>query len=146
MRYEIDRDQRHFFEENGYIEFEEVAEKSLPQIVAELFKEPCLRLAFEWKIGTKNAFPVLEQSLRNFVSISPIICAIIYTEERVLVLAPNHRYPFHEIKNAKIIGYTTRKAVVKYHPNDPFTGELKNLGYASGDRLKSETHPILYNE
>ncbi|GAB5411184.1 MAG: hypothetical protein ChlgKO_02980 [Chlamydiales bacterium] len=145
MRYEIDRDQNHFYEENGFLEFENVKELHLAQIASTLTHEPAIRLAFTWNIAAESPFPAGEKKLEAISSINPILGAAIIFADKTLFLSPKHAYNFSELSNCKVIGYTTRKAVVNFSKNDPFSGELKKQAYGSGDRLKNETHPIIFS-
>lgn len=43
-----------------------------------------------------------------------------------------------------LLVYSGVRAQYLYQPNDPYTHDLKRLGYVFGDRLKSVTHPTLY--
>lgn len=40
--------------------------------------------------------------------------------------------------------YVGARAQYTFEPEDPFTHDLKKLGYVFGDRVTSETHPMLY--
>lgn len=42
-----------------------------------------------------------------------------------------------------LIAFTTEKARYKIQENDPYTHALKKLGYGVGDRITTETHPII---
>ena len=43
-----------------------------------------------------------------------------------------------------LIVYSHAKTLYVLNENDPHTQSLKNLGYAFGDHLKDESHPIVY--
>lgn len=43
-----------------------------------------------------------------------------------------------------LIVYTKETALYIHNPMDPHTHALKKLGYVFGDRLRSSTHPIVY--
>lgn len=146
MRYEIDREERHTFETEGVVEFETIEQKHLAQVASSLTKVSPIRLAFEWIVEGENPFPEKECCLKELSSIQPLLCAAIIQKDKVLFLSPTLIYPFHTAMNSTIIGYTDRKAQVIYSALDPFVGDLKMLGYGSGDRLKNETHPILFSE
>ncbi len=146
MRYEIDREERYTFETEGVVEFETIAQKHLAQVASSLTNISPVRLAFKWTIENENPFPEKDCNLEELSSVQPIICAAIIQEDKVLFLSPTLAYPLHTLTNITIIGYTKRKAQISYSPLDPFVGDLKMLGYGSGDRLKNETHPILFSE
>lgn len=145
MRYELDRDQNHFYEENGFLEFEPVKEIHLAQIASTLTHEPVIRLAFTLSIKTENPFSPGENKLEEISSIHPILGAAIIFTDKTLYLSPRHAYNYSLLSNCKIIGYTTRKAIVNFKTNDPFAKGLKNQAYGSGDKLKNETHPIIFS-
>lgn len=145
MRYELDRDQNHFYEENGFLEFEPVKELHLAQIASTLTHEPTIRLAFTLNIETKNPFSEGEIKLEKISSITPILGAAIIFADKILFLSPKHAYNYSQLSNCKIIGYTTRKAIVNYKSNDPSATELKKQAYGNGDKLKNETHPIIFS-
>lgn len=40
--------------------------------------------------------------------------------------------------------YASDRAMYIFQPDDPYTHDVKRLGYVFGDRVKEETHPVLY--
>lgn len=147
MRYEVDKDHCHQFETTGKLELEGLAPRYFAQIVGSLLKISPVRFGFAWKIGEQNPLPKKEISLKLHSSVTPLLCvAIALEEEKVLFLSPDLLYPYFEVKNTTIYGYTSLKASFRHNPLDPFGGQLKEMGYVSGDRLTNKTHPILFSE
>jgi hypothetical protein len=67
----------------------------------------------------------------------------------VLFFAPNVLFSLSSSQAAPdpsylLFVYSGLRAQYTYQVGDPFTHDLKRLGYVFGDRLKSATHPILY--
>ncbi|MBN4066752.1 hypothetical protein JYU14_01555 [Simkania negevensis] len=63
-------------------------------------------------------------------------------------LSPTFPIPFSTLAQAKggcylAIAYISQTAICTHKPHLPHSRLLKNLGYSSGDRLKTETHPVL---
>jgi hypothetical protein len=61
----------------------------------------------------------------------------------------SHPFPFEELlteENASfyLVCYGNEKALFVCNPSDPYTTQMKKWGYSYGDRLKEETHPMVY--
>ncbi|MEC7840360.1 MAG: hypothetical protein VX777_10015 [Chlamydiota bacterium] len=69
------------------------------------------------------------------------------TEGNVTFIAPDCILDFSKVPEEAeylLVTYTQDKSVYAYNENDPHTNFLKKLGYGFGDRIKEETHPIVF--
>lgn len=131
--------------------------KNLAEIASNLCKKRPLRLAYDQVIEgplSKEPLNLIEMS-----SIRKVVCGLILqlapssTVEESLV--PKKRgsgiffSPFCELNFPKdshlfMIVYTEDTALYIHEIRDPNVYALKKLRYGYGDRLKTETHPILF--
>ncbi len=66
-------------------------------------------------------------------------------EGRVLIFRSEILLDFpHVTSDFLLIAFTLPNAVYIYNPMDPEPLFLKKLGYQIGDRLKNETHPLIF--
>lgn len=164
MQFAITKDHRHIFKEQGYITFDDLlseketalvlhhyqkgardtwrhneAIKSLifkrayVRLVADLFQAKSLRLAYTEY--TDQIAPLEETS-----SFQTLTGALILGEKATII---NTSTPF-ECGEGLVIAYCPRITVCVRNDNDPFTHDLKKMGYVFGDRLRDDTHPVLH--
>ncbi len=134
-------------------------------LAAELFKKPTLHLAFDQLLRTTTlpGFPGrVPASLHQVSSIAPLAGALLFhlsaapppseliprRPENGMFLSPDLIIPwqlFFELPHQSylLIVYAPPGARYILQKNDPHTHSLKKLGYAFGDKLQAEHHPLL---
>lgn len=125
----------------------------LGQIVSGLFKEKCLFAAFT------QYYPFLPSpsSLINIGSLTEIVGGVLIGfSPSTLDLCPKHPgnavffqsdilLPFPQWDfPLLLIAFASANARYFFQGNDPHTHFLKKLGYAFGDKLTQETHPLIF--
>lgn len=164
MQFAITRDHRHIFKEQGFITFddllkeEEIAlvlhhyqkgardswrhneklknlifKRAYIRLVADLLHADNLRLAYTEY--TDKVAPLEETS-----SFQTLKGALILNEQATVI---NTSTPF-ECEEGLVIAFCDRITVYVRNDNDPFTHDLKKMGYVFGDRLRDDTHPLLH--
>jgi hypothetical protein len=146
-----------FFNENGYITFEELVDpwemelapgrdlwrsneavakltcsRKLARIVAQLTGRRPIRLAFD-QVG-------LEGTLDEIGSVQGLACGLLLQPSgEGLFFKPDH--PIEG--DGLLIAYAAGRAVYIHNPKDPYTNLWKNLGLNFGDRLEEPEFPIM---
>lgn len=122
-----------------------VLKRSLAEIAAELFKHELLRIAFDQY--QDETFPL---SLQQMSSLSPLLGVVALPLEnndkgRAIYFSATEPMilPFFE-GPLLLIAYTGNKTQYTLKKDDLHTHAVKRLGYAFGDLIKNETHPIVY--
>lgn len=139
----------------------------LAEIAAELFKKKKIMIGFDQllRTGSTPGFPnMVPSSLNDISSIFPLSGAILIhlsgakipseiipsQPENVVFLAPDKTIPwelFFQLPNQSylLIAYAHPESIYVLQKKDLHTHALKKRGYGFGDRLRHETHPIIYN-
>ena len=117
--------------------------KSLAEIAGELFKESELRIAFDQ--FQEETFSL---SIEQMSSISPILGAVAIPlggqAGRAIYFSASAPLNLHFFsRQLLIIAYSANKSQYTLNEKDPNTHNLKKIGYAFGDLLKNDTHPLL---
>ena len=136
------------------------------EIGAELFKKPSLHIAYDqlFRTGSKPGFPQkLPSTLNEISSIYPLAGALLIhlsgpkapselipsRHENIMYLSPEMMIPwelFFQLPHQSylLIAYGIPESIYLLQKKDPHTHSLKKLGYAFGDRVKHDRHPIIY--
>jgi hypothetical protein len=169
MRYLMTPQQTRFFSEYGFVEFDPLitatdlhilqealtthpngrdlfrqnenahkilCSKKIGEIAAALFAEKPLMVAY-------TQFPITIRetvTLEEISSFSDLAGAVLLNSDQSIFVAPTHPLPIFE---GLLIAYGTTRTRYRINPKDPKGQELKKLGFGSGDRLESKTHPIV---
>lgn len=177
MKYQITAKQRHFFEKNGYIEFEELLSKKeldtlwhcyrqdpkkrdlvlrnpkvkeilfsprFSQIASELSMTRLLRYGFDEVLSScrfKDECCIQGLEIAMLLYIDPTAAKSANTIFFFPGLCPDI---FEQAQTWLVFVWANRDAQYILNQKDPYTHELKKLGYVFGDRLKETTHPVLW--
>ena len=128
----------------------------LGELASHFSKTLTLRIAYDRIITDPTPFEGL--NLIETSAIRPIASGVLiqldsYDGENPLIpkqkgsgtfVAPYLPLTFPERCHLLLIAYTTSKAFYVHEPRDPNCHALKKEDYAFNDRLRSETHPIVY--
>lgn len=139
----------------------------LAEIGAELFKKKKIMIGFDQllRTGSKPGFAnMVPSSLNEISTIFPLAGALLIhlsgtkipseiipsQPENIVFIAPDKIIPweiFFQLPNQSylLIAYAYPESLYALQKKDPHTHALKKLGYVFGDRLRHETHPIIYN-
>ena len=143
-----------------------ICNRGLAQLTAQLFQQKTLYLGFDQALRTttRPGFPgATPATLQQKSCIQPLVGVVLIRlsgesdplsmlpkkRENVVLMAPNLILPwemfFQEPKRSFLmIGYAPAKALYVCEKNDPNLHFLKKLGYAFGDHLNTNFHPLLY--
>lgn len=181
MKYSISREQQFFFEQQHYIEFDELLSPNEQKALMEATKKiaidvrdlshsvssvkeitHCHRLAKLASELTHVRFlrfgfdqvlcpPVAFGNLHSEVCIQGLVCALFICLDGDNTMHAIFAEPFADLatlpldpqKRYFVIGWAEEKAMYRLEPKDPYTHQLKKLGYVFGDRLKEQWHPTL---
>lgn len=142
----------------------------LHQIAATLFKKRILRMAFDQVICTTrltDSFLTPPLTLAQMSGFKPVFGGLIlrltpdpssesslpsFIPQKVghgVFVSPDYPLDFELLLKSPnqsflLIAYCAEKTVYVLEKADPHVHALKKEGYAFGDLLKNETHPILY--
>lgn len=119
--------------------------KNLASIVQQLCKRTKLRLAFD-QISLCNLEE--DKPLESLFSFQELECVVVFyldsKENNCTFINPKHPFiPKEDCSFLYMIGYAPFKTLYVLNEQDVNTHYLKKLGYAFGDRLKEEFHPIV---
>lgn len=119
--------------------------KSIASIVQQLNKQSRLRLAFD-QISVSNLDE--KKPLESFFSFQGLVCIVVFyldkKENSCSFVHPKHPFLSKEDSTCTyMIGYSSEKALYKSNEQDVNNHFLKKFGYAFGDPLKEEFHPIV---
>lgn len=144
---------------------------SLGKLAAEFLKIKPLRLAFDqFLISGKGAQSPFDRpkTLRQMSCLKPItgglairldpngplpaaedFCPCPSQAGNIILLHPDIQLSFDEFYKTPghallLIAYCGERTVYTYDETDPFTHQLKKLGYVFGDLLNNKTHPVVY--
>lgn len=138
--------------------------RALAEIAAQLADKKALRLGFDLLFSSSSKLHLAETSLIAISSLEPLWMGALInlsqeenslpeylpaTPGSVLFISPEKELDFSPLfsqKNQKflLITYVDEKTLYKLNERDPHTHFLKKWHYVFGDRLKDETHPILF--
>lgn len=108
--------------------------RRLALMAAHLTNKAPLRIAFtQWVEG-----PL--QPLSEWSSIQPIMIALLLQSDRSGTFI--NPQTATEVPKGLLIAYSPLITLYTYNLLDPYVHELKKLGYAFGDRLGNNTHPL----
>lgn len=131
-----------------------------PHLLAmQIFEQKAIRIAFD-HFFPEEANATLVQNLLTMSSIQPVIGGLIlrlsgqkHTESPlptaigdVSFFAPTTPLPSFQEGAFLVIAYAKEKSQYVFNAQDPFTHQLKRLGYAFGDAVKSDTHPTIFQD
>lgn len=143
-----------------------VQKKKLLQIASLLVKKPLRLLYDQLLISGEEKIPSETKSLQEKSCYREILLGVLVKlkaappseeEEKelknasLIFLQGNSPFPFHSLLSEKgdayyLICYGNKKAMFVENPLDPYSSDLKDQGYAFGDLLKEETHPMVFWE
>ncbi|MBF5058947.1 hypothetical protein [Candidatus Neptunochlamydia vexilliferae] len=119
-----------------------VLRSTLAEVASNLCKVSPLRIGFDQTIlnsGEEERFlPLNEKS-----SIQKVACGLILDQNGSgTFFSPEFSFPLTH--PALLIVYVEEKAQYIHEEKDPYNHALKKLGYGFGDRIRSDTHPIVF--
>jgi|GEM_PF-6878256 hypothetical protein len=133
-----------------------ILKRSLAGVASELSKIEPIRIGYDRLIegrGANSPLNLIEMSAIRRVVSGVAIQLQSYDGEELYIpkkkgsgtfFTPYYPLTFPEKCQLLLIVYTESKALYVYEPRDLNCHALKKLGYGFNDRLRSETHPILY--
>ncbi len=174
MRFGLEKGHHDFFHRHHHIEFEEllseedvkrlyiekerrdgwrsdpevkkvVLRSTLAEVASSLCKVSPLRMGFDQMIlneGEEEKFlPLNEKS-----SIQKVACGLLLdlSEKKGSGTFFSPEFSFPLTYPSLLIVYVKEKALYIHEEKDPYNHALKKLGYGFGDRLQSDTHPIVF--
>ena len=145
-----------------------VLSHNLAELAADLFKKKAVHIAFDQllRTGSKPGFPgKLPSTLNEISSIFPLAGAVLIhlsgiatpselvpsQRENIIYLSPDKTIPWELFfqtphQSYLLIAYATPESVYVLQKKDPHTHALKQRGYVFGDRVKHDTHPIIFRK
>ena len=142
-----------YFQENGYITFEELLPQNTLQklvnetesIISSCEKDPCRRdlfrnSAFIKKIAFNNAISSILKNLTKKQNFRLVFDQLIIKKDITSFFINLEKLDFDVFL---LIGYGEIKTIYKKNMKDPYNTTLKNLGYNYGDLLKDAFHPVV---
>ncbi len=115
--------------------------RSLGTIVADLCEEKPVRIGFDQLFFNSSLKP---KTLKEISSIQGLLMGILIDLDLGIVVCISPNTPFPEIPNkGYLLAFIGKDSVYIRNENDPFSNELKKLGYSFGDRLSDSTHPTI---
>jgi hypothetical protein len=140
-----------------------VARRPFGSIAHELTHTAPLRLGFTQFLHSSLPFPQ-SANLDTFSSLTAPVCGILFclkegdghhppifssTPGHGVFFHPQTPIPFDWLKEHPkcaylLFAYVEQVSLYKLNPFDPATHYLKKLGYVFGDRVRDNTHPVIY--
>lgn len=122
--------------------------KNWAQLVSDLTEVPRVRLAFDQFFPITS--PISEKKLTDISCIEGLLAALIIhldegeTSGNGTFILPDQTISLKE-GNYYVIAYCYKDATYTYNPDDPFTYELKHMGYIYGSELTDRTNPTVFS-
>lgn len=114
----------------------------LGQVASQLFGKKQIKIAFTQRL------PFYEDaaSLEEVSSITEVLGGALIDLEtgNILFVMPQTLLDLPNLEKKLLIAFSTEKARYSIQELDPISHWLKHLGYASGDRLSDQTHPLIH--
>lgn len=145
-----------------------VLSHNLAELAADLFKKKTIHIAFDQllRTGSKPGFPgKLPSTLNEISSIFPLAGAVLIhlsgtstpselipsQGENIIYLSPDKTIPWELFfqtphQSYLLIAYAIPESVYVLQKKDPHTHALKKQGYVFGDRIRHDTHPIIFRK
>lgn len=116
----------------------------LGQIAAELYHKSRVKIAFTQLLPAYQT----AASVDEISSVTEVFGAMLIHLDSgdATFFLPSSPIDFPHLEEAGLlVAFATDRARYRIRPQDPHTHSLKNLGYASGDRLTEDTHPLIHH-
>lgn len=114
----------------------------LGQIASQLFGKNQIKIGFTQRLPFYKEASSLEEASSITETIGG---ALIDLQTRnILFILPQTLIDFPHLEKKLLITFCTEKARYIIQQFDPLSHWLKNLGYASGDLLTNQTHPLIH--
>lgn len=168
MRFTTSFEHRDFFSKNGYIEFEKLISleecalllskktgldlwrrdplikkislrSQFGEIASQLSRTKVLRIGFDLLLDPLHSPSLLDSSLKPSIGLLIILAG----EKTGSGLFFHPKLLFPQMEKAFLITYCESKTLYHFKKEDPYTHHVKKLGYAFGDLIKNDTHPLI---
>ena len=128
--------------------------KKISSIVSNLTKRTSLKVASDQVFYSSNNPFDKEVSLDDINSFQSLVCAVVIRfssdQNSLLFISPDLLINFEELFSEGdkfyMVVYGDDRTIYKQNLKDPNVNFLKKFGYAFGDPLKKEFHPIVYKK
>jgi hypothetical protein len=144
-----------------------VCSHKFARLAAQIFNQKFLQLGFDQvlqKSTESNYLLETTYSMQDISCIKPLLGGIVIQlkgeslkvpflpqkKENIVFIAPQIPLPWdlilQPLQSFLLIAYARPKALYLFEKKDPYTHNLKKLGYGFGDHLTDPIHPILLYE
>lgn len=139
-----------------------IARREIAQIMSELLSVREMRLAFDELI---DDVPKKTETLSTIDCVQGLVGGLIVCIQKpsddsfstffpknlgaAVFFSPDFPIPFEDLAKIEpgcylLIAFGAKDSVYIHHPEDPYIQHWRKIGYVFGDRLRNQTHPMIF--